>query len=330
MEARGNRDENLSGKTKKNDQQVLRARQQQRLEAEATKKRRNIVLLWGTLGALVLAAFGVAVFLSVGSDSTTRPYVGGDFHAMAVDPAEPGRVMVGGHGGGAISNDAGKTWEQVEDLNAADPMGWVIDPSDPEKAYIAGHPGLFRSENGGESWSLDNSGLPATDVHGLGIDPQNPNNLYAYVAGAGLYRSPDAGGSWEPVNDQVSVMGPILVDPQDSNTLYLASMEGGFQRSADGGESWEQVGTIPGGMATWVSQDPRNPDTFYATGGGGVYKSTDGGKSWQPAGKGLPGGVSTVAVSPGDPKTVYAGALDGEEALVFRSDNGGESWQPRN
>ncbi len=315
------------------DRKARGVQQRQRLEAEAARQRRRKFALWGSLGALVLAAFAVAVFLSAGlggSGTASRPYVGGDFHAMVVDPEDPGRVMVGGHGGGAVSDDGGKSWQQLSDLSGADPMGWVVDPSNPEKAYIAGHPGFFRSEDGGESWSLDNSGLPATDVHGLGMDPENPDTLYAYIAGAGLYRSPDAGESWKQVNGEVSVMGPILVDPRDSDTLYLAAMQGGFQESTDGGKSWEQVGTIPGGMATWVSQDRYNPDTFYAAGGGQVYKSTDRGRNWRPVGDGLPGGVSTVAVAPGNPKVVYAGALDGEEALVFRSEDGGQSWQPRN
>lgn len=315
------------------DRKTRGIQQRQRLDAEAARQRRRNVAIWGSLGALVLAAFAVVVFLSAGpggSGAASRPYVGGDFHAMAVDPVETGRVMVGGHGGGAVSEDGGKTWKQIEDLSGADPMGWVVNPDNPEQAYIAGHPGFFRSEDGGESWSLDNSGLPATDVHGLGIDPRNPDTLYAYVAGAGLYRSPDAGDSWEQVNGEVSVMGPILVDPKNSNTLYLAAMEGGFQKSTDGGKTWEQAGTIPGGMATWVSQDRANPDTFYAASGGQVYKSTDGGGNWQPAGDELPGSISTVAVAPGNPKVVYAGALDGEEALMFRSEDGGNSWKAMN
>jgi hypothetical protein len=66
-------------------------------------------LVWGSLGAFVIAAFAVAVFLSAGSDSGGRPYVGGDFHALAVDPANPRKVLVGGHGGGAVSEDGGRT-----------------------------------------------------------------------------------------------------------------------------------------------------------------------------------------------------------------------------
>jgi photosystem II stability/assembly factor-like uncharacterized protein len=301
------------------------------------EKRRSPLLIWGATAVFGLVALAaVSVFLaggpgerSSGAGAGERPYVGGDLHALAVDPENPEQVMVGGHGGAALSEDGGKTWEQMPDLEGADPMGWTIDPSDPQKMYVGGHPGFFRSENGGESWSMDNSGLPGTDVHGLGMDPGDPDILYASIVGAGLYRSPDAGESWEPTGADVGVMGPILVDPRSPETLYVAGMEGAFLRSEDGGKNWSELGTIPGGMAMWVSQDREDPDTFY-TAAGAVYKSTDGGVNWRRTGDGLPNSVSTVAVAPGNPEVVYAGVLEGEEARVYQSKDGGSSWEARN
>ena len=208
-------------------------------------------------------------------------------------------------------------------------MGWVISPDDPQKMYVGGHPGFYRSEDGGKSFSQDNSGLPGTDVHGLGMDPQNPETLYAYIVDAGLYRSPDAGESWEPVGDEVGVMGPILVDPRDSDTLYISSMQGGLIKSTDGGQTWQTVGPMPGGMVMSISQSWEDPDTFYAANGQQVLKSTDGGETWRPTGEELPG-VSAVAVAPSDPGIVYAGVLEGDTASVYRSGDGGESWQPQN
>ncbi len=289
----------------------------------------------------VIAVFTIAVAVAAyallsggsepgGSNSVQRPLVGGDFHALAVDPTNQEKVMVGGHEGAAMSDDGGVTWRQIPDLEGSDPMGWVIDPQDPSKMYVGGHPGFFRSWDGGESWTMNNSNLPGTDVHALGIDPQNPETLYAFIVKRGLYRSPDAGESWELVNSQKGTMGPILVDPQQPDTLYLAGQDG-FESSEDGGENWHQVGVIPGGMTMSISQDQQAPDTFYAAAGGRVFKSTDGGENWQTTGnEGLPEGISVVAVSPSDPQLLYAGALDGESARVFRSEDGGETWQAQN
>jgi photosystem II stability/assembly factor-like uncharacterized protein len=207
-------------------------------------------------------------------------------------------------------------------------MGWVIDPSDPQKMYAGGHPGFYRSEDGGESWSKDNTGLPGTDVHGLGIDSQNPQTLYAFIVNHGLYRSPDAGRSWELVNARQATMGSILVDPRNSDTLYMVG-EGGFLRSIDGGESFERLGSIPGGMAMSVSQDRQNPNTFYAA-AGQLFKSTDGGENWRPISEGLPNGISVVAVAQSDPWIVYAGLLSESGVILVRSEDAGESWEAQN
>ena len=296
---------------------------------------------WASLLPAALVAFGIVVLavgaillsMSPGSQqtgSTERPYVGGDLHSLAVDPTDPDKVMVGGHDGGAISSDGGKTWRQASGLEGADAMGWVIDPNDPQKMYVGGHPGFYRSEDSGKSFSQDNSGLPGTDVHGLGMDPQNPEILYAYIVNYGIYHSPDAGESWEPVSSEAGVMGPILVDPRDSDTLYVSSMQGGFRKSTDGGESWQTVSPFPGGgMVMSISQSGEEPDTFYAANGRQVLRSTDSGEGWRPVGGELPG-VSVVAVAPSEPRIVYAGVLEGDTATVYRSEDSGESWEVRN
>jgi photosystem II stability/assembly factor-like uncharacterized protein len=302
---------------------------------QKTAPRRTSLLLAGLVAFGIVALAVAAVLLSADlggpqSGSSDRPYVGGDLHSLAVDPTDPAKVVVGGHDGGAISSDGGETWRQASGLEGADPMGWVIDPQNPSEMYVGGHPGFYHSEDGGKSFSQDNSGLPGNDVHGLGMDPQNPDTLYAYIVDEGIYRSPDAGESWEPVSSEAGIMGPILVDPRDSDTLYIFSMEGGFRKSTDGGETWQTVSPFPGGgMVMSISQSWENPDTFYAANGRRVLRSTDSGESWRPVGEEL-SGVSAVAVAPNDPDIVYAGVLEGDTASMYRSDDGGESWRARN
>ena len=120
-----------------------------------------------------LVAFGIAalavgaVVLSVnpggqssGSDLGQRPYVGGDLHSIAVDPTDPEKVMVGGHDGGAVSEDGGESWEPVGE-GLPDRLSVVaVAQSDPQVVYAGalGAEGvaLFRSEDGGKSWRAHN------------------------------------------------------------------------------------------------------------------------------------------------------------------------------
>lgn len=301
-------------------------------------RRRSSLLRGGLIAGALVTAAAFYVTRSGASPpvttkvSSSRPYVGGDLHSLVVDPADPNRVMVGGHDGAALSNDGGKTWVQITSLQGTDAMSWVIDPRHPASMYVGGHSGFYVSSDGGKTWAQYNARLPSSDVHGLGIDPHHPNVLYAYLANQGIYKSTDRGRHWSSLNGQVGTMGPILVAPRSSNTLYLASvtgMQSTFSRSTDGGKTWKQVGPIPGGMTMWIAQDERAPKTVYAA-NQGVWKSTNGGKTWRAIGSDQVGGASTVAVSPTNSQIIYAGALDGTTASVFRSNDGGAHWIQQN
>jgi hypothetical protein len=72
--------------------------------------RQRAALLPAALVAFGIAVLAVgAVLLSAGGQqllgSGERPYVGGDLHSLAVDPSDPDKVVVGGHDGGAVSED---------------------------------------------------------------------------------------------------------------------------------------------------------------------------------------------------------------------------------
>ncbi len=203
--------------------------------------------------------------------------------------------------------------------------------------------------------------------------PSDPNVIYVasgeglhrpdLSVGDGIYKSTDAGKTWNHLGLRESQQIPALVvDPRDPNRLVAAvlghpygpSAERGIYRSADGGSTWKQVlskDENTGGSD--VEIDSSNPDILYASlwearegpwednnlyngTGGGLFKSTDGGETWRQLTKGLPSNLVqiNVAIAPSDPKRLYATLAttdrgeygSGAGLGVYRSDDAGESW----
>lgn len=147
--------------------------------------------------AAIVTVVALAIFLPRGEERAggAEPYIGGDFHSLVVDPTT-GRLYVGGHGGVARTDDAGKTWAQIESLNGADAMGWAFT----DEAILAGsYPGIFVSTDGGRTFEQHNEGLPATDIHGLGTDG---TIVYAASPQVGILSSGDQGETWKVLTDR--------------------------------------------------------------------------------------------------------------------------------
>ncbi|HSR54269.1 MAG TPA: glycosyl hydrolase [Acidobacteriota bacterium] len=233
---------------------------------------------------------------------------------IIVHPADSDTVWVaamgplwsaGGQRGVYKTADGGKTWEQV--LAGSDTTGaadLIIDRQNPDVLYASlwdfrrtaysfhsGGPGsgLYKSVDGGQNWTLLDNGLPEGELGriSLALAPSRPNRLYAIVESeeSALYRSDDAGASWERADDSSNVImrpfyfGEILVDPQDYRRVYRPAYT--LTISSDAGESFEGAGNVgvhPDHHAYWVNpDDPRHQLT--AT-DGGLYRSLDRGRSW--------------------------------------------------
>src|SRR6476469_1935247 len=132
----------------------------------------------------------------------------------------------GGDRGLFKTTDGGATWQHVlpgtENSGATD---IVMDPKKPDTLYVAmlqrrrqvgqligGGPdsGIFKSTDGGAKWTKLTKGLPTVEMGrvGLGINPKNPNTVYALVTAqkseGGFFRSDDAGASWTRIGRTVN------------------------------------------------------------------------------------------------------------------------------
>lgn len=70
------------------------------------------------------------------------------------------------------------------------------------------------------------------------IDPEQPARVYAADA-ATLYRSNDAGQTWEPASQGLpEPVAALALDPRQSDRLYALTATGTLYRSDDGASSW--------------------------------------------------------------------------------------------
>ena len=192
---------------------------------------------------------------------------------LAIDPLDSGSVYALNDSGILKSTDGGGSWSVVSpEGTASDPYPWlvgwlVVAPGEggPSTVYAGGNArGVFKSLDGGSTWTLATSGLFATSIDSLAIDPQNPHTVYAGVYVAGLYRSTDGAVSWSatPILPGVSVFA-LANDPQEPGTVY-ASGPNGLYKSIDGGASWVQLPVAPawhGLSRTNFSTGRRHPES---------------------------------------------------------------------
>ena len=240
-----------------------------------------------------------------------------DTHAIGrirIHPADPDRAFVAALGhpfgpnperGVFRTTDGGETWERVlfrdERTGAVD---LVMDPGDPDVLYatlwqVYRKPwrlwsggegsGIFKSTDGGDTWTeiTRNPGLPG-GVLGkitIAVSGADPNRVWANLEAerGGLYRSDDAGRTWEFVNGHRDIwqrafyFQRLAADPVDRNTLYILNFR--LMRSTDGGRTLESVPeTHVDHHDLWI--DPTNPLRMIDGNDGGGVVTVNGGRTW--------------------------------------------------
>jgi len=232
---------------------------------------------------------------------------------ILIDPRNSDAVYVaaegsvwgpGGDRGLYKTLDGGKTWKKILEISENTGVNNIImDLRNPDVLYasseqrrrhvftkIGGGPetAIYKSVNAGETWDKLTSGLPGSDMGGIGlaISPVNPDVIYAIIEAAenagGFYRSNDRGSTWQKMSSHVAqgqYYNEIYCDPKNVDKVY--SVETVSQFTEDGGVTWKSVGNNKRHVddhAMWI--DPDNTKHFFIGGDGGVYETFDGGKEF--------------------------------------------------
>lgn len=279
--------------------------------------------------AVVLLGLGVwSVMSSSGNGAGTAGNVqpiatisAPDVHSLLVDPQDPEHILFGSHSGVKESHDGGFSWEDGE-LRNVDAMQLTSSPAAPETFYATGHDVFQVSRDGGQSWQPVSHNLPSTDIHGFAQDPSDPQRLYAFVVGAGIFTSQDGGTTWAALPSQPPGGGMHLALASDGSALYAATGEG-LLTSTDQGATWSPLPAQPSGQIISLAIPASDPQTLYAGTPNGLEKSTDGGKTWTAL---EPQGVPVIAltVPSANPDQVL---FVSDTGAVYRSDDGGVTWR---
>ncbi len=197
-------------------------------------------------------------------------------------------------------------------------------------------------------------------ISDVAIDPVKPNTWYVAAGSGNLWKTTNAGTTWDPIfeNYRSYSIGCVTIDPSNRHTIWVGSGEDvggrhvgygdGVYLSLDGGKTFVNKGLKKSEHIARILVDPRNSNVVYVAAQGplwspggerGLYKTTDGGDSWQQIlAKGPFTGVTDVAFDPRNPQIIYAvthqrhrtvAALinGGPESGIFKSLDGGETWQ---
>ncbi len=211
--------------------------------------------------------------------------------------------------------------------------------------------GLWKTDNNATTWTSLFDHESSITIGNFDISQKNPdliwvgsgesNSSRSSYAGTGVFKSIDAGRSWQNMGlGDSHHISRVIIDPDNDDLVYVAAVgrlytqneERGIFRTSDGGKTWQKIlfidadtGVIdlvmePGNSkvlyaATW--QRDRKAWHFTASGpGSGIYKSEDGGQKWRKLAGGFPQnehvGRIGLAVSHRDPQVLYA-FLDNQE-----------------
>ena len=159
----------------------------------------------------------------------------------------------------------------------------------------------------------------------VGINPLNPNTVYAQTSSGTFVISYDGGKTWQAHgNLPVQQVREFLVHPADTSVILCAAFDGGLHRTTDGGITWTTVIPVFGIDGESIALNPVHPDTIFAGDYSttDVYRSSDRGASWTRMGT-IGGSICAFVVRPDSTNILFAGAGSGR---IAKSMDQGATW----
>ncbi|MHB1499588.1 MAG: WD40/YVTN/BNR-like repeat-containing protein [Candidatus Dormibacteria bacterium] len=200
---------------------------------------------------------------------------GACLHTVLPHPSDPQRMLVALSAGGVYrTTDGGSSWTAA---NQGIQAYWLPEdqrfpefgqcvhklsahPSRPDRIFAQNHFGVYRSDDYGDRWRAIESGLPANFGFPILVHPRDPDTAFIFPLQADgdrmpperrcrVYRTRDAGETWEPMSQGLPAQGyhsavlrdGMCTDSADPAGIYFGTRNGEVFASGDDGDSWELV-----------------------------------------------------------------------------------------
>jgi len=223
----------------------------------------------------------------------------------------------------------GDTWSRI----AKGVRFAAVDPKNPQVLYTVNSDGVaMKTLDRGGRWLNINNGLPGATGRWLTVNPVKTEEVFVGTDN-GLYRTPDAGFTWQAT----SLLGPVrqyVISSKPNSTSYALTAAGLFA-SSDNAQNWRRIdtalpkitvrqsGRTAAAVPPTIDQILLSKGDFLLafTAEKGVFRSTDGGATWMDANQGLPTDSRFFSAFDGP-----SGILIGSNGAVYRSADG-LSWR---
>jgi photosystem II stability/assembly factor-like uncharacterized protein len=216
--------------------------------------------------------------------------------------------------------------------------------------YVATDVGLAVVSQGdvrqGNEWRADRA-LPGKNAQCVAVDPRHPEHVYCGTFDAGLWRSHDAGRSWERVGvggiDGILHPSVMALAVSSVGTVWAGTEPSAIFSSENGAESWQErqgLRDLPSASTwsfpprpytshvRWIQLDPNDPQCVLASiEAGGVMRSEDGGATWHDRQPDTPRDAHGLAMDFRAPGRVHVASGD---AAYAESLDGGRTWRRHN
>ncbi|MBN2173608.1 MAG: T9SS type A sorting domain-containing protein [Bacteroidales bacterium] len=270
-------------------------------------------------------------------------YVHVDQHELFIHPMNNNFIVLGNDGGLYTSQNAGNSWNWINNLPITQFYTCEIDNQYPNRLYGGTQDnGTNRTMTG---YLDDWENIYGGDGFYVLVDPTDNDYVYAEYQYGSFARSTNGGYSFSSATNGISSSDrknwntPVVFDPINPEILYYGANR--LYRSTNRAVSWSVISNDlsngPGvnltyGTISTIAVSPVNPMIIYAgTDDGNVWVSNNDGSNWEIISGSLPERwVTRVAADPTEENTAYVtfSGYRWDEYLphIFKTTDLGANW----